>query len=66
MIILALQIIGATGGNTISIPNIMAAQAAGDMEGRENEILRATLPWVAVYLGLVIVLGLGALMVFGG
>ena len=66
MIILALQIIGATGGNTISIPNIMAAQAAGDMEGRENEILRATLPWVAAYLGLVIVLGLVALQVVGG
>ncbi|MGI5817740.1 MAG: L-lactate permease [Armatimonadota bacterium] len=66
MIILALQIIGATGGNTISIPNIMAAQAAGDMEGRENEILRATLPWVAVYLAVVIVLGLLMLQVVGG
>lgn len=61
-IILALQIIGATGGNTVSIPNIMAAQAAGDMEGNENEILRATLPWVAVYLTLVIGLGLLALL----
>jgi lactate permease len=66
MLILALQIIGATGGNTISIPNIMAAQAAGDMEGRENEILRATLPWVGVYLALVIVLGLVGLLVLGG
>ncbi len=58
MVILALQIIGATGGNTISIPNIMAAQAAGDMEGQENDILRATLPWVGAYLALVILLGL--------
>lgn len=66
MLILALQIIGATGGNTISIPNIMAAQAAGDMEGRENEILRAILPWVGIYLALVIALGLVALQVLGG
>ena len=66
VVILALQIIGATGGNTISIPNIMAAQAAGDMVGNENEILRAILPWVAIYLLLVIALGLLALQVVGG
>ncbi len=65
MVILALQLIGATAGNTISIPNIMAAQAAGDMSGNENEILRAVLPWVATYLALVIVLGLVALQVVG-
>ncbi|NLO05206.1 MAG: L-lactate permease, partial [candidate division WS1 bacterium] len=64
-VIVALQLIGATGGNTISIPNIMAAQAAGDMEGNENEILRAILPWLAVYLGAVILLGLIALQVVG-
>lgn len=63
VVILALQIIGAAGGNTVSIPNIMAAQAAGDMEGRENEVLRTILPWVAVYLALVIILGLVALQV---
>ncbi len=65
MVILALQIIGATGGNTVSIPNIMAAQAAGDMEGKENEILRATLPWVVAYLAVVIVLGVVWLHLIG-
>ncbi len=66
VLILALQIIGAAGGNTISLPNIMAAQAAGDMKGRENEILRTILPWVGAYLVVAIALGLVALWVVGG
>ncbi len=63
--VLSLQILGATAGNMVSIPNIMAAQAAVGGEGEETRILMALAPYTGIYILLVMALGfVGLLLVF--
>ncbi|MBO4447098.1 MAG: L-lactate permease, partial [Bacteroidales bacterium] len=53
---------GATGGKMISPQSIAIATAACDMEGRDGEILKAALPYAAIYIiisGLFVYFGLG-------
>jgi len=53
-IILSLQLLGATAGNMISIPNIIAAESAVGLKGEEKEIIKKILPWVIVYIFLIV------------
>ena len=53
---------GATGGKMISPQSIAIATAACDMEGKDGEILRAAIPYAAIYIvvsGLFVYFGLG-------
>ena len=53
---------GATGGKMISPQSIAIATAACDMEGKDGEILKAALPYAAIYIvvsGLFVFFGLG-------
>lgn len=53
---------GATGGKMISPQSIAIATAACDMEGKDGEILKAALPYAAIYIvvsGLFVYFGLG-------
>ena len=55
---------GATGGKMISPQSIAIATAACDMEGKDGEILKAALPYAAIYIvvsGLFVYFGLGLL-----
>ncbi|MCR4324534.1 MAG: L-lactate permease [Candidatus Curtissbacteria bacterium] len=53
-IILSLQLLGATAGNMISIPNIIAAQTAVDLKGKERHIIKKIIPWSLLYILLVL------------
>jgi len=56
--ILALQVVGATGGNMMSLTNVIAAVSTVDAKREEGHIMLKLIPWVALYLGAAIVIGL--------
>lgn len=53
--ILALQVVGATAGNMISLTNIVAVRSAVKSHLSEAHILKELLPWFVVYVGMVLV-----------
>lgn len=55
-VILSLQLLGATAGNMISIPNIIAAESAVGIKGEEREIIKKILPWVIIYILIIILI----------
>ncbi|HZJ18513.1 MAG TPA: L-lactate permease [Patescibacteria group bacterium] len=62
-VILSLQLLGATAGNMISIPNIIAAESAVGIKGEEKEIIKKLIPWTIIYI-LIIILVYQALQYF--
>lgn len=57
-LILSLQLLGATAGNMMSIPNIIAAESAVGLKGEEREIIKKIFPWALLYLFIVIIVGI--------
>jgi lactate permease len=55
--ILALQLIGATAGNILSLANIAAAKAAVGSRQDDGGVVMQLLPWVMVYLTAITLLG---------
>ena len=55
-IILSLQLLGATAGNMLSIPNIVAAESAVGIKGEEREIIKKIVPWTIIYILLIILI----------
>lgn len=53
-VILSLQLLGATAGNMMAIPNIIAAEAAVGIKGEEREIIKKIIPWSVVYILIII------------
>ncbi|MEX2027973.1 MAG: L-lactate permease [Candidatus Curtissbacteria bacterium] len=51
--ILALQLLGATAGNMLAISNIVTAQSAVDLKGREKQIIQKIFPWTILYILLI-------------
>lgn len=58
VLILALQAVGSSIGNMVAIHNIIAAQSAVGLSGKEGAILRKTLPTVLLYSTLAGIIGL--------
>lgn len=52
---LALQTVGATAGNMISLANIVAVRSVIKTKASEAEIVKKILPWFGVYLGLMLI-----------
>ena len=63
--VVALQAVGAAAGNMIAIHNVVAASATVGLLGREGATLRRTVLPTLYYVGVVGVLGLIAIYVFG-
>ena len=63
--VVALQAVGAAGGNMIAIHNVVAASATVGLLGQEGQTLRRTLLPTIYYLTVVGAMGLIAIHVFG-
>ncbi len=65
-LLLAAQLLGASGGNIISLQNIITGQlTAGPIQNEEVPILKATFPWFLLYIVLVTIILIAALAFFG-
>lgn len=57
-LILALQLIGAAAGNMIALPNLLAAQAALQIEGKESHLIFRLMGPCLIYLFIVSILAM--------
>ncbi len=64
--ILALQVVGATGGNIMSLTNVIAAVSTVDAKREEGHIMLSLVAPVALYLGAVLLIGIAVTGILPG
>ena len=59
VIVLAMQMIGASAGNVLAIHNVVSVSVVVGLIHRENQIMRRLFVPTLIYLGLTVLIGLG-------
>jgi lactate permease len=61
--ILALQVLGATAGNSLALSNIVAASSSVGLHREEGHIVRDVFPWAMLYLAIIALAGVGLILI---
>jgi lactate permease len=61
--ILALQVLGATAGNSLALSNVVAASSSVGLHHEEGHIVRDVFPWAMLYLVIIVLAGGGLILI---